>query len=437
MEKKQPQQAQSNIIEEELSRLFSSEWLREKAKETGFIKRERKIDPVLMFWTLVLGFGVQLQRTLAQLRRLYEERGEVHISRGSFYERFSPELVTFLYECVLHGLENIAQGPKRALKEKLQRFKDLVFQDSTVVRVSDKLAYKWPATRSRKVAAGVKVGMLVSAAADGPSRVALFPERTNEIKTLKIGPWVKDRILLIDLGFYKHQSFTRIRENGGFFITRLKGKINPTIISSNRNCRGRSIDLVGKKFRDIESKLKREVLDVNVEIPFMRRTYRGKKRLDVQQFRLVAVYNAEAKAYHSYLTNIPTDDFDAKEIATLYSARWEIELIFKELKSRYGLDVLPTANPDIVKALIWVGILTLIVSRRVYTLVYSANMEKAPRYTHLRWATIFAEKSHRLLDAVLAHENINAGLMDLFDVYKSQALDPNVNRTRLSDAWRA
>jgi len=437
MGNKQTQDTKSHAIEEELSSLFSPEWLRETAKETGFIKRERKIDPVLMFWTLVLGFGVQLQRTLAQLRRLYEERGKVHVSRGSFYERFSPELVTFLHKCVLHGLENIAQGPKMFLKERLHRYKDLCFQDSSVVRVHEKLAYKWPSTRSRKVAAGVKVGMLVSAVADGPSRVALFPERTSEVKTLKIGPWVKDRILLIDLGFYKHLSFTRIQENGGFFISRLKGKVDPLIISSNRSCCGRSIDVVGKQFREVESKLKREVLDVDVEIQFKRRAYRGKQRADAQKFRLVSIYNVEEKAYHNYLTNIPTDDLTAKEIATLYSARWEIELIFKELKSRYGLDVLPTENPDIVEALIWVGILTLIVSRRVYNLVYSANLENAPRYTHLRWATIFAEKSHRLLDAILAFENINVDLMELFEVYMSQALDPNVTRTRLSDTWRA
>ena len=437
MRKKQTQSAKSPIIEEELSRLFSPEWLRATAKETGFVKRERKISPVLMFWVLVLGFGVQLQRTLAQLRRLYEERGEVHLSPGSFYERFSPELVKFLHQCVLHGLENIAQGPKRVMNERLQRFKDLIIQDSTIVRVPKALADKWPATRSRTVAAGVKVGMMVSAVAAGPRRVALFAERTSEVKTLRIGPWVKDRILLLDLGFYKHQMFARIKENGGFFVSRLKGKVDPLIIKSNQNCRGRSIDVVGKRFRDVESRLKREVLDVDVELPFKRRTYRRKKRTDVKQFRLVAVYNVEAKAYHGYLTNISTDDLSAKEIATLYSARWEIELIFKELKSRYGLDVLSTANPDIIEALLWVGILTLIVSRRVHTLVFSANLENAPRYTRLRWATIFAEKAHRLLDAILAYENINASLMELFEVYQSQALDPNVNRTRLSDTWRA
>ena len=79
----------------------------------------------------------------------------------------------------------------------------------------------------------------------------------------------------------------------------------------------------------------------------------------------------------------------------------------------------------------------MIVSRRVYCLVFSANLENAPRYTHLRWGTIFAEKSHRLLDAVLDYAKIDAGLMKLFEVYQSQALDPNVNRKRLMDQWRA
>jgi len=152
---------------------------------------------------------------------------------------------------------------------------------------------------------------------------------------------------------------------------------------------------------------------------------------------LVAIYNVEDKKYHIYITNIPVDRLSAEDLATLYSARWEIELIFKELKSRYGLDVLPTSNPQVVEALLWVGILTLIVSRRVYSLVFKANLENAPRYTHLRWATIFAEKSHILLDAVLDYANIDASLMDLFEIYTSQALDPNVNRERLMDPWRA
>ena len=123
-----------------------------------------------------MGFGVQLQRTLASLRRLYEEKGEIHINRSSFYDRFKPELVNYLHACVLRGLENITQNPNRILKDKLDRFKDLVIQDSTVIRLHEKLANKWPATRTKKIAAGVKVSFLVSAIADGPKRVLLCDE---------------------------------------------------------------------------------------------------------------------------------------------------------------------------------------------------------------------------------------------------------------------
>ena len=46
-------------------------------------------------------------------------------------------------------------------------------------------------------------------------RVELLPESVNERDTLKPGPWVKGSVLLLDLGFYKHQAFARIEENGG------------------------------------------------------------------------------------------------------------------------------------------------------------------------------------------------------------------------------
>jgi len=219
----------THIAEETLNRMFSPEWLRETAKETGLVKRERKVDPVIMFWVLTLSFGVRLQRSLASLKRNYEKAGNTQLSDGSWYERFTPELVSFLKACVTHGIEHLAQEPGRKLTAKLAHFNDLLIQDSTIVRLHEKLAKKWPATRTRKVAAGVKVSMLISAVCNSPKSIALYGERMSEIKTLRIGPWVKNRILLIDLGFYKHHVFTCIKENGGFFVSRLKGSADPFI----------------------------------------------------------------------------------------------------------------------------------------------------------------------------------------------------------------
>jgi len=47
----------------------------------------------------------------------------------------------------------------------------------------------------------------------------------------------------------------------------------------------------------------------------------------------------------STLTNIAPDILNVSEIAAVYAARWEVELIFKELKSRYELDQITTKSP--------------------------------------------------------------------------------------------
>ena len=97
------------------------------------------------------------------------------------------------------------------------------------------------------------------------------------------------------------------------------------------------------------------------------------------------------------MTNIPVDRLSAEDIASLYGARWEIAMVFKELKSYYRMDQINSKNPDIIKSLVWVSILTIICSRRVLKLIRNANPEKANRYTHLRWAKVFGENAYRLL----------------------------------------
>ena len=72
----------------------------------------------------------------------------------------TPELVRFLHVCVLHGLDKITQKPNRVLKERMAGFKDLVTQDSTIIRLHERLAWKWPATRTKNVAAGVRLSLL-------------------------------------------------------------------------------------------------------------------------------------------------------------------------------------------------------------------------------------------------------------------------------------
>ena len=254
------------------------------------------------------------------------------------------------------------------------------------------------------------------------------------MKTLKIGPWVKDIILLIDLGFYKYQLFSRIVENGGSFVSRLKSNSNPVIVGVNQvgNCHG--IDLRGKHLKDIKLEKSDAIFDVNVEVSFDRRSYRGESKNDNKIFRLVAVYNPEAEEHHFYLTNISSSILNASEIAAVYAARWEVELIFKELKSRYELDHIRTKSPYAIEALIWISILTLLISRKVYSVVRKLNSDaKMVRFTQLRWSNIFVQNSSRLLSAIMDYLGIEQDFSTVLNVYSSEALDPHVNRERFRE----
>ncbi|MFQ6055466.1 MAG: IS4 family transposase, partial [Methanosarcinales archaeon] len=407
-----------------LVEMFPEDFLRNIAKETGLIKRERKIDPVMLFWVIVLGYGVNFLRSIRGLKRKYEVEANTTLSISSFHDRFTPELVKFLHECVIHAIEFQGQQSCRALGEKLKGFKDLVIQDSMIIRLHESLSGLWPAARSKKVAAGVKVSCIVSAVADGVKSVKLFQERTSDVKTLRIGPWVKDRILLIDLGFFKYGIFDKIDRHKGYFVSRLKKNANPTIVKLNRTYRGNSISLEGKKLKDVLPHLKREVLDVMVEITFKKRKYKGKQTSVNKLFRLVAVLNKETGKYQLYITNIPEDcRLSAEDIASLYSARWEIEMIFKELKSHYRMDQIQSANPHIVESMLWVSTLTLMCSRRILQLIRNAAPEKANRYTHLRWAKIFTENAHRLLKEVLECMDIHLDMLTLFNIYLYHGCD--------------
>lgn len=144
--------------------------------------------------------------------------------------------------------------------------------------------------------------------------------------------------------------------------------------------------------------------------------------------------NKETGKYHTYLTNIAPDVLSAEDVASPYRVRWEIELVFKELKSKYAPDKVKTTKPVIVEGLISTSILTMIVSRRPYSLLLrSVPRELVPRYTPLLWATTFVGNAQRLLNVMMGH----VGFEEVPEIrghklawlYEIPALDPHVKAT--------
>ena len=214
-------QRESTPLEQALVRLFPSTWLRARARAAGVVRRRRKVDSVAFVWTLVLGFGTGKDRTLAGLRRLFVALTGRRVSPSSFYDRFTPELARFLRELIDRGME-VTQPTSDALRGRLAAFKDLLVADSTVVRLANLLQKAFPACRTNHTLAAAKLHVVMSVAGAGLRSVRVTSERTGDGTNLKIGKWVKDRLLLFDLGYYRYQLFSCIARQGGHFISRLK-----------------------------------------------------------------------------------------------------------------------------------------------------------------------------------------------------------------------
>ena len=125
-------------IEKTLCHLFPSSWLAAQAREVGMIQRQRKVDPVALFWTLVLGFGIGRQRNIASLRRAYEGATGTLLSASSFYDRFTGPLMVLMSQACDRALQPLlASGPQ--ISDALSAFRDILIRDATVLRLHDLL----------------------------------------------------------------------------------------------------------------------------------------------------------------------------------------------------------------------------------------------------------------------------------------------------------
>ncbi|MBM4320847.1 MAG: IS4 family transposase, partial [Deltaproteobacteria bacterium] len=239
--------------------------------------------------------------------------------------------------------------------------------DSTVLRLHRLLEPAFGACRTNHTLAAAKLHVVMSVLRGKPQQVRLTPERTNDrTPWRRVGAWVQGMLLLFDLGYFSHRLFALIDANGGFFLTRLKVNANPLIVAVHRCWRGRSIPVAGRHLREVLGGLKRQVLDVEVEVAFERRAYRGRQSKATQTFRLVAIRNPETGTYHCYLTNIPADRLPAEDVTAVYALRWQIEILFKAMKHHGHLDHLPSSKQCVVECLIWASVLSMMVSRALF-----------------------------------------------------------------------
>jgi putative transposase len=396
----------------------------------GFVYRVRKTYPYLFVWTLVFGFTAGQRRSLADLERLYEEKSGESMAGSSFYEKFNAGLVGVLRALVLDAIRSVTAAEQR-LEGLLAPFRDVLIADTMLIRLRDTLQTLYPGTRTNHSKASLKLSSVFSVTAQGPQNVKLAPGRAHDGKLLTVGAWVRGSLLLIDLGYYSFSLFSRVVRNGGSFISRLKETANP-LIKGSKLAEAVPGALVGKKLQEVIATMAGQMLDLLVEVSVTHRAYRGKQSKKKETFRVVGIWNEAESRHHLYITSIPPELLSAHEIAQVYAARWSIELFFRELAAAYRIKEIPSGNVHIVESLIYAGLLTVLVSRKILALLVQRANTNAHRLRPERLAAALGILSQAILSALSS--SVEALLFDEEAALRyllNQTIDPHKSRTPL------
>ncbi len=192
----------------------------------------------------------------------------------------------------------------------------------------------------------------------------------------------------------------------------------------NRKHRGRARQLVGQSLRDAEKGLKRRVLDVECRFRVKVRAYgKEKGRGFDHPFRVVGLWNPEAKAYHFYVINIPQSRIPAEHVGDVYRLRWEVETFYKLAKGALGLGEIDTSKPHIVRTLVRAALVRATLAMRAKCLA-ERNAPKGRWINPQQWVRVWRELLVHLCGIAL--RGLRLAVNFSWRHLALLALDPNV-----------
>jgi IS4 transposase len=410
-------------IRKALTSLISPQLIRRRAERLGVVKRQRKIDPVALVYTLVLAFDRGAVRSMASLRRAYIAATGTSVVPSTFYDRFTPLLAELMRQLVAVAFERLARTGTK-LHGTLAHFAKVFIADGSLVRLDDALKAHYPSVWSNHTKASAKLHLTIDAASRTPSIIQIVPGSQHDVSVLQPGPWCASALIVFDLAYYDGKLFQRILDHGGHFLCRVKKDANFLIRQSGR--------WDGRRHPALVAASKGRTFDVQIE-----HVYRNVPERDWTMrrlpLRLVGIWQPDAKRHRLYITSAPAELLRAHTVPAVYALRWEIELLFREIKQQLRIEDMPSGNLAAMQCLLYAALLSLAFCRRlsVQLATRSAPMRRPPTE---RFSCIIRTLAPVLLELLLGPRRFRPHLERALTItLRREAPDPNRKRLLLRE----
>jgi hypothetical protein len=325
------------------------------AEQTSVIQRRREFSPMSLAATFVLGYLWKPQASVDQLSKMAVQVG-VEVTPQAVDQRRTPQLVTFLEQLFRESLL-IVVASSRSLAPLLERFPSVTVLDSTSITLPDSQQEHFAGCGSSYSTsqAAVKLQTELDLRSGGLSHVEMEPGKSPAGATVRQharrGP---GSLRIADLGYFNVPVFAEMVAAEEHFLSRLQfgtGVMLPdgTPVELLRwleqQPRGTFIDcpiLLGLKDR-LPCRL------IAWRVPPEQANRRRQKLRAEMKRKNGKEPSTERMAWCDWailVTSAPPELLTPKEIAVLYRARWQIELLFKRWKSQ-GLVAALTGSTDL------------------------------------------------------------------------------------------
>lgn len=330
-----------------LSFLQADEPLDESARRFGALTRRRQISSAEQILRLALAYGF-CGLSLRQTAAWAESAGIASISDVALLKRLRKS-ASWLGHLVATKL--VARSGSRS-RSPLQ----LVLVDASTVNAPGNTGIDW------------RIHLGFDLASFEIRDIKLTDVRGGEaLSRYRIEP---GDVVVADRGYSRRTDLAAVSSKRGDFIVRLNWKCVPLIDQDGNpfhfvdSARRLPEGVVGEFELNVKPEPKRGVPSIPIRLIAVRKSEAAAaaarekilRRCSNQQ-RTPDPRTLEMAAYVFIATSLPAERLSADEVLEVYRFRWQVELVFKRLKSLIDLDGLPAKDADLAKAFIYSKIL--------------------------------------------------------------------------------
>jgi hypothetical protein len=210
-----------------------------------------------------------------------------------------------------------------------------IFDSTTISLFKDILKCVGRNSENGRKKGGIKVHTVINVDETVPKMVWFTEAAKNDHILLEKLKMDANTIYVFDKGYNDYKAFRRFSESGTGFVTRIKD--NAAYETVSRNEIEDNIHSGVREDQIIEVKVKETSGDVMLKL------------------RKITFYDRVLKREFEFLTNL----FDMRPdlVAAIYKLRWQIELLFKQLKQNFPLKYFLGDNENAIKIQIYCALI--------------------------------------------------------------------------------